>query len=119
MLKAFVFLALFLSIAHADDGELLFQGNCVTCHYPNKSISAPSIQKVRAIYKSAFQDKKDFIYYMSEWVLHPSYDTAMMSDAVTKYKLMPQLAYEKEVLEEIAAYIYENDFAKHKNNTLP
>jgi len=119
MLKSFLLLGLLLTLTQADDGELLFQGNCITCHYPNKSVSAPSMQKVRTTYKNAFSDKKDFVYYMSEWVLHPSHETAMMSDAVKKYKLMPQLAYEKEVLEEIAAYIYENDFTKNKTTTLP
>ncbi len=119
MFKSFLLLSLLVMLVQADEGELLFQGNCVTCHYPNKSVSAPSMQKVRETYKTAFKDKKDFVYYMSTWVLHPSHDTAMMSDAVKKYKLMPQLAYEKEVLEEIASYIYKTDFSKSKNTTLP
>jgi hypothetical protein len=35
-----------------------------------------------------------------------------MQDAIAKYELMPQLSYEKDVLEDIAAYIYDTDFSR-------
>ena len=68
--------------------------------------------KVRQAYKTAFGNKKDFIHSMSEWVLQPNEKTSIMQDEIAKHGLMPQLAYEKEVLEDIATYIYETDFTK-------
>ena len=110
MQNVFILFILLVNLLQADDGELLFQGNCVTCHHKTRSISAPSMKEVKAVYLSAFIDKKDFVHYMSEWVVAPNNESAMMSEAVKKYSLMPQLAFEKEVLNEIAAYIYQTDF---------
>jgi hypothetical protein len=33
-----------------------------------------------------------------------------MMDAIEKYELMPELAFDKTTLEEISEFIYENDF---------
>jgi cytochrome c551/c552 len=110
MQKVFILFTLFVNMLQADEGELLFQGNCVTCHHKTRSISAPSMKEVKAVYLSAFIEKKDFVHYMSEWVLQPNKGSAMMNEAVKKYSLMPQLAFEKDVLNEIATYIYQTDF---------
>jgi len=101
-----------LSLFGANEGALLFHGNCVTCHNETRSISAPAMQEVRKRYLEAFPKKQDFIHYLSQWVHHPSKETSIMQDMIEKYDLMPQLGYEKEVLEDIAAFIYETDFSK-------
>jgi hypothetical protein len=49
---------------------------------------------------------------MSQWVLHPNAAASIMQDAVEKYGLMPELAFEKETLKEICGYIYDTDFTK-------
>ena len=95
-------------------GGLLFDGNCVTCHYKLENRSAPAMIEVRRRYKKAFPIKKDFVKYLSEWVKNPSAQKSIMQDAIAKYELMPQLGYEKEVLQEIAAYIYDTDFTQIK-----
>ncbi len=113
--NTFLFLLL-CNFAFADDmGGLLFHGNCVTCHYETIEKSAPSMMEVRKRYLQAFPDKKDFVQYLSAWVHHPSKERSIMQDAIEKHELMPQLAYEKDVLEEIAAYIYETDLTKPHN----
>ena len=113
----FLFLALtFLSLLNADEyGALLFDGNCVTCHFKTTEKSAPSMYEVRERYRNAFADKEEFVEYLSQWVLNPSEETSLMHDAIKKHGLMPQLAYEKDVLREIAAYIYETDFLKEES----
>ncbi len=90
----------------AGDGALLFNGNCATCHHLEKASSAPTIYEVRQRYLQAFPNKKDFIQYLSEFVLKPSTDKSLMLDQIEKYGLMPQLAYERDVVAEIAEYIY-------------
>ncbi|NCB14077.1 MAG: cytochrome C [Erysipelotrichia bacterium] len=86
----------------------MFNGNCVTCHSVNElNKSAPTIMEIQNTYKSAFPEKKDFIYYMSTWVLNPNKETSLMDDSIKKYKLMPMLGYDKETLEEISSYLYD------------
>ena len=107
----FFFFCTFITLCASDEmGALLFHGNCVTCHYELESKSAPAIIEVRRRYKEAFPIKKDFVKYLSDWVHNPSSKKSIMQDAIKKYDLMPQLAYEKDVLEDIAAYIYDTDF---------
>lgn len=89
---------------------LLFHGNCITCHDTKQNKSAPTIQAIQKAYKSAFRDKETFIKQMSQWVYDPNVQNSIMSLDIEKYGLMPHLAYDKKVLEEIAQFIYENDF---------
>ena len=107
------FLLLLSMSLNADSlGSLLFHGNCVTCHFETKDDSAPAIITVRENYLRAFPKKDDFVKAMSEWVIKPNKETSIMLNAVKKYKLMPHLGYEEEVLKDITAYIYETDFTK-------
>lgn len=93
---------------------LLFHGNCTTCHFETRSVSAPSMQIVRAHYLSAFANEKDFVDYMANWVIKPDTRTSLMHDAIEKYGLMPELAFDLETLKSISAYIYRTDFtAQH------
>ena len=122
ILKAFTFI--FLTTAYlnaASLGSLLFHGNCITCHEETKAVSAPSVMEFREKYLKAFPQKKDFVEYMSEWVIHPSQEGSIMLEAIKKYELMPELGFEKSTLEIIAEYIYETDFTKehegHEENS--
>ncbi len=101
-----------LNLYASNYGSLLFHGNCVTCHFETKAVSAPSIMEVREKYKTAFSKKEDFIEYMSKWVAYPKEENSIMLYAVKKYELMPYLHYELDTLKEIAAYIYDTDFSK-------
>jgi len=101
-----------LNLEATDYASLLFHGNCTTCHFENKTVSAPSISIVRERYRAAFADKDDFITYMSTWVKKPDEKTSIMLDAIEKHGLMPELAYDLETLKTIAAYIYDTDFRK-------
>lgn len=89
-------------------GKLLLDGNCITCHHPTKSISAPSLKIIKQRYHEAFNQKEAFINYMVNWVYQPSTEGSIMHDMIEKYELMPQLGYDKDTLEKIATYIYEN-----------
>ncbi len=91
-------------------GALLFNGNCITCHHKTKSVSAPSVREITEHYKRAFPLKKDFIHYLSRWVLRPNKETSIMLDAIKTYELMPLLGYELGTLEEISEYLYETKF---------
>jgi len=104
---------IFISSLNAGDiRSLLFHGNCITCHDEHKSISAPSIDEIKKNYLRAFPKRKDFVAYMSEWVVKPNKEGSIMLDAIKKYELMPELGFDKSTLVEISAYIYDTDFSK-------
>ena len=104
---------LFISSLNATDmRSLLFHGNCVTCHDEHTSISAPSIDEIKANYIRAFPKKKDFIAYMSKWIVKPKKETSIMLDAIKKYELMPELGFDESTTRDIASYIFETDFSK-------
>jgi len=110
MIKAICGFFTFSSLLFSNDGALLFNGNCVTCHNEVKEISAPSMRDVRNRYISAFSDKKNFVKYISGFVISPSQEKSIMQDKILKYKLMPLLGYEKSVINEVASYIYDTEF---------
>jgi len=98
-------------------GSLLFHGNCITCHFETKAVSAPSMMEIREKYKNAFPKKEDFVEYMSNWAKEPNAETSLMDGAIKKYELMPLLGYELETLKDITTFIYETDFTKkHKGH---
>jgi len=105
----FIYTSLLLlnTLSLADEGALLFNGNCATCHHIKKASSAPTINEIRSRYLQAFPDKDNFIQYLSNWVYKPKKETSLMHDKIKKYGLMPELAFDKESLEIIAEYIYE------------
>ncbi|WP_258239082.1 MULTISPECIES: cytochrome C [Arcobacteraceae] len=108
----YLFLVLLFSLsANANSyGSLLLEGNCTTCHHKTKSISAPSLKIVVTRYKEAFSEKKEFVSYMSSWVLKPKEETSIMLDMIKKYELMPELGYDKDTLEIISSYLYDMKF---------
>ncbi len=107
-------LSLFCLCNAQNLGALLFNGNCITCHHPTKTISAPSISEVKERYKKAFENKEEFVSYMATWVEKPAYEGSLMLDAIEKHELMPELAFNKEALRVISEYIYETDFTKYE-----
>ena len=46
-------------------------------------------------------------------VLKPNEHTSIMSDAIQKYELMPEIGYDLTTLKEISEYIYDTDFSKN------
>jgi cytochrome c551/c552 len=102
-----LFYSVFSYSLFANDGELLFNGNCVTCHFVKKAKSAPSMMEVVKRYKDTFATKTDFVKYMTKFVIEPKADSSIMLDKIQKYELMPHLGYEKVVVEEISSYLYD------------
>ena len=112
-MKKTIFLQLIL-ISYLNAGnnynELLFNGNCITCHHPTESISAPSAKILKERYMDVFPKKEDFINYMSNWVIKPNKEKSIMIDQIEKYELMPELGYDLDTLKKISAYLYDTEF---------
>lgn len=105
-MKKLLILSIAIQLYATDYKELLFHGNCITCHFIDRSVSAPSMRSVQEVYKDAFPNKKEFIEYMSSWAEHPNKEGSLMHYAIDKYELMPELGFDKDTLMEISDYIY-------------
>jgi len=102
-----IFFIMIISLNAQDSyGRLLLYGNCITCHHETKNISAPSLKVIKDRYKDVFKNEKEFVEYMSLWVLKPDEKTSIMQDMIDKYGLMPELGYDLDTLKKISKYIY-------------
>ncbi|MEA3330974.1 MAG: cytochrome C [Campylobacterota bacterium] len=99
-------------LSAASLGSLLFHGNCTTCHFETKTVSAPAVIDFREHYIRAFPKREDFVNYMSAWVANPDAKTSIMLQAIEEHGLMPQLGFDEEVLKDITGFIYDTDFTK-------
>ena len=110
IIKRLILLGIFLlSFLSADDGKLLFYGNCIACHGELGKPSAPHLAEVKGYYMMKYPKKEDFVENLAKWVFKPNEESALLSDAIKKYKLMPYLSIDLDTLTQIATYIYEND----------
>ncbi|MDB2405534.1 cytochrome C [Arcobacteraceae bacterium] len=117
-MKLYLLLFIFVLNLEANNYKsLLFHGNCTTCHFEHKAVSAPSITELKKQYLSAFPNRNDFVDYMSRWVQHPNPQTSLMNNAIKKYELMPELGFDLDTLKKISEYIYDTDFTQaHENH---
>lgn len=96
-----------------SEGYSLMKNNCYACHNPNATshddILAPPFKAVKMHYIREYDNKKDFVDSMVNWVQNPEEDKALMFGAVKRFKIMPKMPLPNEDLEKIAEYIYDND----------
>lgn len=96
-----------------DPGYVLMKNNCYVCHNPNTKshdeVIAPPFAAVKRRYSMQYKNKDVFVNAVVNWVLDPNEDKALMRGAVNQYKVMPKLVLEKNKLEKIANYLYDND----------
>lgn len=112
-MKVLIIIMVFLSNIFAIDyGELFFNGNCITCHFKTKKVSAPSILEIKENYLRAYPKEEDFVTNMTTWVLKPDIKTSIMQHSIDQFELMPELGYDEYTLREIAKYLYKTDFSK-------
>jgi cytochrome c551/c552 len=95
------------------EGYTLMKNNCYACHNPNTEshddILAPPFKAVKMHYNREYDNKKDFVDAMVNWVQNPEEDKALMFGAIKRFKVMPKMPLPTEDLEKIATYIYDND----------
>lgn len=96
-----------------SEGYTLMKNYCYACHNPNTAshddILAPPFKGVKMHYTRQYDNKKDFVDAMVNWVQNPDENKALMRGAVNKFKVMVKLPLPTADLKKIAEYIYEND----------
>lgn len=94
----------------------LIQKRCYACHsVTSKShheIIAPPMVAVKGRYKMSFPTEKEFVSAITNWVLDPTEENALMYGAVQNFKIMPKQSFKKEEIIKIAIYIFNNELEK-------
>ena len=108
---------------------LLLRQKCYACHsvtaQSHDVIIAPPLEAVKRRYKVSYSTKEEFVYAMTNWVLDPNIDNALMRGAVNKFNVMPKQPFDKNDIIKISEYIFENELEKpawfegHFNNEHP
>lgn len=99
-----------------DEGYRLLQQNCYACHsVTSKShdeIIAPPMVAVKRRYLRSYNTENEFIEAITDWVLDPKEENALMFGAVKNFKVMPRQPFNKEDVVKIATYIFNNELEK-------
>lgn len=106
-------------------GKKLMETHCYSCHNPTTSHEnrlAPPMIAVKKHYITDDISKDEFVTAIQNWIENPNETNAKMYGAVRRFGVMPKQPFTKEVIEQIADYIYYNDieqpewFDEHFNN---
>lgn len=112
-----------------NKGLLLLQQKCYACHsITSKShdeIIAPPMVAVKRRYKMSYTTEDEFVNAVTNWVLHPKEENALMRGAIANFNVMHQQPFNSEEIISIATYMYQNElekpiwFQKHFNEEHP
>ena len=98
------------------EGYILLKNNCYACHSviakSHDEIIAPPMVAIKRRFMKSYPSKVAFIEAMTNWVLNPTEENALMRGAVKQFNVMPKQPFNKDDIHKIAEYIYENDLEK-------
>ncbi|MCS5490259.1 cytochrome c [Algoriphagus limi] len=99
--------------ALAEEGLVLLQRHCYTCHNPKSKshdeIIAPPLWGVKNHYLKAYPEKESFTKALTSFVQNPNEEKALMKGPIKRFGLMPKPVISDSDLEKIVEYIYENE----------
>jgi len=99
-----------------NDGLKLIQQNCYACHsVTSKShdeIIAPPMVAIKRRYKRSYSTEEEFVTALTDWVLDPIEENALMFGAVQNFKVMPKQPLNKEEVTKIAIFMFNNELEK-------
>ncbi|WP_409808268.1 c-type cytochrome [Algoriphagus sp.] len=105
--------------AHAqqvENGLVLLQKHCYSCHNPNTAshdeILAPPLFGIKNNYRNTFPEKDKFIDAMVGFINSPSEEKALMKGPIKRFGLMPKPAVSPEAIKLIVSYIEANEIQK-------
>jgi cytochrome c len=101
---------------YAQDGAVLFEAKCATCHQTSRpsdmsTLVAPPVMGVMRHVKMKYTTKEDAVAFIANYALNPEESKAVcMPQKIKRFGLMPSQTgkVSKEELHTIAAWMYEN-----------
>lgn len=99
-----------------SEGYNLLKTNCYACHSvtakSHDELIAPPMVAVKRRYLVSYKTKEEFVEAMTNWVLNPEEEHALMRGAVNQFKVMPKQPFDKDAIIKIANYIFDNELEK-------
>lgn len=94
-----------------ENGLELMKNQCFSCHNTQGSdkILAPPMFRVKDHYGDENISRDEFISDIVNWVMDPKEENSVMPGARRKFGLMPKQNFNKTDVEEIAAYMFDNE----------
>lgn len=87
--------------------------SCYVCHNPrvksHDDIIAPPLIAVKYMYKFKFPEKEVFVEKMTDFILEPNNQKAILQGPVMKFGAMPDMPMDPTMVRSIAEYIYDNE----------
>ncbi len=112
------------SLDSTSAGLSLLKKHCYICHSPESSshdeIIAPPMAAVKMRYQMSYASQQEFVDAIVSWTMDPNQGNALMKGAVDQFKVMPKQAFDKNEMEELALYMFQNSldepvwFASHQ-----
>jgi len=112
-----------LSAEGTKTAELLLQQNCYTCHNHNSKshddMLAPPLAGIKWNYKKNYPDRNVFISRITDYVVEPRKENALMKGPIRRFGIMPASTLTEDQNRAVAAFIYDNEldapewFAEH------
>jgi len=100
-------------ILQNSEGYDLLKTKCYACHNPNSAsqdvIIAPPMSAIKKRYSRLYNSKEEFVNAVTDWAMNPVEENAIMRGAVMQFKTMPKQVFDKEELQKIATYMFENE----------
>lgn len=91
---------------------------CYVCHNPrvksHEEAIAPPLVAVKYMYKQKYKTKEDFVNATFDFIMEPTEDKTILSGAVKKFGVMPQMPLEPSQVKLILNYIYDNEIETPK-----
>ncbi len=101
-----------LTLLSKGEGLELLKNNCYTCHSPQSKshdeMLAPPLAGIKYNYIKHYPNRTKFIARMSNFVHQPTKENAVMKGPVRRFGLMPKSGLELEEIQQISAFIYDN-----------
>jgi cytochrome c553 len=105
-----------VSFSHLTDtaileGKALMVNNCYICHSPSapemETRVAPPMVAIKAHYLDKYPTKDAFIQAMIAFLNEPTKENALLPGAVARFGVMPKQQYSQDLVEKIAAYMFD------------
>lgn len=104
-----------LSALDMQTGKAIVQSVCITCHDPTASVSdriAPPLEIVKRNYLATSEKERDFIFSISNFIMHPTEEQARLHADIEENGLMDPLGYSEQEIQSVALFIYRTNLER-------
>lgn len=95
-----------------EDGLKGLKMNCYSCHNPasgsHDDMLAPPLAGIKYKYSTLYPEREVFIAQMSDFIIAPTKENAVMKGPVRRFGLMPKTTMTDDDIYALVAFIYDN-----------